>query len=464
MDRVWKALAARGPPPRTPEYEPLTTEDEAAALEDSTTLTAYEEEVPFSWTEYSIFTLLGMSMLWAWNRGLRNMFLAAAPYFSWRFAGDAWVQANFQSLILTASTLINLSSLLVLSNIQQSASYPFRINLALLTNTVVFALLTVSTAVFLDASAHAYLVFLLALVVCSSWATGLIQNGAFAFAGSFGRPEYMQALMAGQGIAGVVPAVAQVVSVLLFPPEEQPPMGVEDSPKAQSSAFYYFLAAVVVSVVTMLALIPLVRRHNQIVEGRMTTRLGESVTSVEEAERAARKVASLWQLFRKLPWLASGVALTFAETMFFPVFTAKIVSVNPDAGGLLRPAAFIPLAFFFWNLGDLGGKLASAARLSVQRRPFVLFVLAVARTGLLALYLLCNIGGRGAVVQSDVFYLLVVQGSFGLTNGWLGSSCIIASGDWVEEGEREAAAAFMGLCLVLGLAAGSLLSFTISGI
>jgi equilibrative nucleoside transporter 1/2/3 len=94
----------------------------------------------------------------------------------------------------------------------------------------------------------------------------------------------------------------------------------------------------------------------------------------------------------------------------------------------------------------------------------LLFAFSIARVLFLPLYLLCNIGGRGAAISSDFFYLFLVQLPFGLTNGWLGSSCFMAVGDWVEEGEREAAGGFMGLCLVAGLTVGSLLSFSIGGI
>lgn len=45
------------------EYEPLT--EESHALEESQILEA-QDEVPFSWIEYSIFALIGMAMLWAW--------------------------------------------------------------------------------------------------------------------------------------------------------------------------------------------------------------------------------------------------------------------------------------------------------------------------------------------------------------------------------------------------------------
>ncbi|KAG6021655.1 hypothetical protein E4U19_005551 [Claviceps sp. Clav32 group G5] len=496
MERAREAIFGRRRRVSTEEYDPLTgTEEEDPAVEDSIPQDN-QPEIPFSWTEYCIFGFLGVAMLWAWN-----MFLTAAPYFSARFSSNSWIQTNFQSGILTVSTVTNLGVLLLLSNKQLSASYPFRINLALVMNSIAFALLTASTVLFLDVSPEAYLVFLLAVVGFSSWATGLIQNGAFAFAASYGRSEYMQALMAGQSVAGVLPAVAQVVTVLLFPPQEPASSSSSDASfsrhttttttttttsssrevetggkRGESSAFLYFLAAVVVSVTALVALFPLVRRHN--------ARLGNSLPnqaptflrdSTEESERAIpgvspRKVASLGVLFRKLRWLAIGLAVTFAVTMFFPVFTAKIHSVreNKADGGVISPlfrsTAFIPLGFVFWNLGDLAGRIATSLPFSLHDRPFTLFLLSVARVALLPLYLLCNVNGRGAVVSSDFFYLFVVQLVFGLTNGWLGSTFMMASGQWVDEGEREATGGFMGLFLVIGLTVGSLLSFTVSGV
>lgn len=437
MDRIRDVFRQRHPT-GTQEYEPLTTSDEPSSEES----TIVQEEVPFSWLEYSIFLLLGIAMLWAWN-----MFLAAAPYFYTRLAGDPWAQANFQSAILTVSTVTNLAVLTLLAHVQHSASYPFRINSALITNIGVFGLLTASTVLWLDTSPRVYLGFLLVAVAVAATATGMVQNGAFAFAGSFGRAEYMQALMAGQGIAGVLPPLTQVVTVLLFTVDDQNDEG------GDSSAFTYFLAAVFISFITLVAFVPLVRRRNQLVEKRRAE------------DSPERKTVSLWRLFAKLHWLSIALALTFAETMFFPVLTAKITSVHsPEAGAIFQPAAFIPIAFFFWNLGDLSGRIATALPFSLKDRPFVLFVLSACRAGLLPLYFLCNIGSRGAVVSSDFFYLFVVQLGYGLTNGWLGSSCVMASGEWVDEGEREAAGGFMGLCLVVGLTIGSILSFTVAGI
>ncbi|KAI0383046.1 nucleoside transporter-domain-containing protein [Hypomontagnella monticulosa] len=440
------------------EYQPLN--DESQPLEAPPE--HHESDgIPFSWIEYGIFALLGVAMLWAWN-----MFLAAAPYFQLRFQDDDWILDNFQSAIISVSTLGNLGSMVVLTNVQYTASYPFRINLALYMNVAIFALLTASTATFLDASPSAYLVFLLVMVALTAWAAGLIQNGAFAFASSFGRPEYMQAIMAGQGVAGVLPPLVQVISVLVAPPADAV-AGTEEGASSGNgkAAFIYFLTAVIVSLIALVAFIPLVQRHNRIVESRMMEHMAASMTSIESAERAARKVVSMLTLFKKLHWLAGGVFMCFAVAMFFPVFTPKILSVTPpdEASLLLQPAAFIPLGFFFWNLGDLGGR-ASSLFLSLRDRPSILFVASIARFIFLPLYTLCNLHGKGAVVNSDVFYLLLVQFPFGFSTGWLGSNCMMAAGEWVEEGEREASGGFMGLALVAGLAFGSLLSFTAAGI
>lgn len=394
------------------------------------------------------------------------MFLAAAPYFQKRFDSNDWILAHFQSAIISVGTVTNLGSMLVLTKLQSKASYPKRIIISLLLSLFIFSLLAISTRHFLDVSAATYLVFILAMVFFTSLATGLFQNGAFAFASGFGRSEYMQAIMTGQGVAGVLPALAQIISVLAVPVRKNwEDSGEEDAhtPQPQESttaAFVFFLTAIVVSAFALFAFLPLVKRHDHIVASRMA----ESITSIEEAQRATRAEVGILILYKKLGWLAAAVFLCFAITMFFPVFTSQVVSVRPseDSPRIFQPATFIPLAFLFWNIGDFLGRLATVLPFSLADRPHLLFGIAIARVVFLPMYQLCNIRDRGAVINSDAFYLIIVQFGFGLTNGWLGSSCMMGSNEWVDNSEREVAGGFMGLNLVAGLTAGSLLSFTVS--
>ncbi|KAK4190055.1 putative transporter [Podospora australis] len=479
MDRIKSAFTPKGPD--RDEYSPLNDDDNHSGTIAGS---SYEVEVeddgsdssspqqPFSWIEYLIFSLIGVAMLWAWN-----MFLAAAPYFQTRLHTDPWLSQNAQSAIIAVSTSTNLLAMLLLTNRQAGASYPYRINSALYLNAAVFSLLTISTSVFLDASPRVYFAFLLAMVATTAWAAGLMQNGAFTFAASFGRTEYTQAIMAGQGVAGILPPLTQVVSFLAFTPSPDTSVkdGDDETKKSSGAAMVYFLTAVLISGITLAAFIPLVTRHNRLVARRLLKQqeeeeelLAQSTNSVEELERATRKVVSMTELFRKLKWLAISVFMCFAVAMFFPVFTGKILSVRSPAtsGRLFEPGAFIPLGFFFWNLGDLTGRMGSVHPLfaKLRKQPKLLFMVSLARFGFLPLYLLCNIRGEGALVGSDLFYLIGVQFPFGLTTGWLGSSTMMGAGEWVGQEEREAAGGFMGMCLVGGLTAGSLLSFGVAGI
>ena len=107
-------------------------------------------------------------------------------------------------------------------------------------------------------------------------------------------------------------------------------------------------------------------------------------------------------------------------------------------------------------MGRVGPALPA---LRLTHRPRLLFFLSIARVFFIPLYFLCNIGGRGAAINSDFFYLFVLQLLFGITNGYLGSNCMMGFAEWVEPEELEAAGSFMSLSLVGGLTTGSFLSF-----
>jgi solute carrier family 29 (equilibrative nucleoside transporter), member 1/2/3 len=408
------------------------------------------------------------------------MFLAAAPYFAHRFRSNTWLLKHFQSAEISVSCFVNLTSMIALSKLQKNASYPRRIIMSLFIYMICFVLLSISTL--FHASAGVYFGFLMAVILFASLSTGLIQNGLFAYVTGFGRAEYTQAIMAGQAIAGVLPPLAQIVAVLAVPTTD--PKQETDGPRDPSenpwSAFAYFTAATAVSIISLFAFIYLLRRRgslslndSKINDVAKTTANGTSEGSAVNGNLRAESEdydppldvppqdsIPLTTLFRKLPFFSLAVIICFGISMVFPVFTASIQSVNSTPGDI-----FVPLAFLVWNLGDLLGRLITLyPTINLTHYPFALFCFAMSRLIFIPLYMLCNIGGNGAVVKSDIFYLVVVQLLFGMTNGYIGSNCMMATPEWVKEEEREAAGGYMGLCLVAGLTAGSLLSFAVGGL
>ena len=384
------------------------------------------------------------------------MFLAAAPYFQNRLQSDDWAEKHYQPSIMSVSTITTLGSTTILAKLQQGASYPRRIVLSLLIYIVVFTFLAFSTILMKDVAAGTYFNFVLVMVFGASLATGFNQNGVFAYASGFGREEYTQAIMGGQGVAGVLPTIVQMLTVLAVPEQSK---AVDVPQESAMSAFAYFITATAVSSSALLAFLYLAKRSGR-----------QSMVPIDDngsilSEHVERKTVGLWQLFKKLHLTALGVFLCFAITLVYPVYTANIESVHGgiDRSRLFEQPVFVPLAFLFWNVGDLLGKMSVLIpQFSLAHRPRALFFFAIARAGFIPLYWSCNIHGQGAVVQSDFFYLFIVQLLFGLTNGNLASNCMMGAGHWVSPEEREPAGGFMTMMLSGGLTTGSLLSFLIS--
>lgn len=388
----------------------------------------------------------------------RNMFMAAAPYFRKRFQFHEWAMKSYQSSILSVSTITNLACVLVLAKRQENASYPRRIILSLVINTVTFLLLAFSTIFLRGVAVGVYFFLLMVMVFSASFAAGVNQNGVFAYVSGFGCPRYTQALMVGQAVAGVLPCIVQILSVLAIPKQKDG----APNPTLQElsdSAFVYFITSTGVSVLTLIAFLYHLKNRSLLTTQKF------SQESNGTGFNTHRKNIGLWILFKKLHWLALSIFICFAVTMAFPVFTVEIESVhNPvNRPPLLQTAAFIPLAFLVWNTGDLIGRLSvSIPRLSLVGYPFGLFIFSVLRIIFTLLYPLCNVRGRGAFINSDFFYLFIVQLLFGITNGYICSCCIISATQMVATEEREAAGGFMGMVLVAGLTVGSLLSFFIT--
>lgn len=395
------------------------------------------------------------------------MFLAAGVYFQQRFSSNDWTESNFQSSILTVYCLTNFAGSYLLARLQDRDAYSRRIYLSLILNLAVFTLLSFSTVLFTDVSAVTYFVFVMLMCFSTGTATALVQNGLFSYIGGFHQPRYIQGIMTGHSVAGVLPCIVQIISVLTLHAGDGDGDDADGAPQlgqSPQSAFTFFITATVVSAIALVLFHHLHRKAEALSLRKEIEIEIEDAAGADLTEKVPLKV-----LFHKLKWLSLAVALDFAITMFLPIYTNVIQSVhshddnnnnNNNLPPYLRQAAFVPLALLFWNGGDLLGRVFPVyPRLNIGDRPFTLFLASVARVLFIPIYISCNIRNRGAWISSDIFYLVIVQFLFGLSNGYIAGSTMMAANDWVEPHEREAAGGFMSMMLVAGLTAGSVFTF-----
>lgn len=400
------------------------------------------EEVEINKLEYVTFLIIGVSYLWPWN-----CFLAATAYLTDRFEGHEWIQANLSSSIMTVSTISATTCTLFLAQNQRGANYKTRVLMGELCIGGVFLLMALS-CLFHTLSIPLYFAFVLLCVFGSSIGVAFAQNGSFALVNTIGS-VYTQAIMVGQAVAGVLPAFISFVTALIS--------GDSTSASGLSSALY-FLVATAVSSVAFLLFYQSMRRHSKI-QGDAEyepapqgdhDRNSDQVPPISGLVDAKAHVP-LPVLLRKLMAPGFAVFMTFTVTLVYPIFTNTV----PSANGIRRHL-FVPLVYLFWNVGDLVGRLLCGMPHLVISKSRALVIYGLARILMVPFFFLFS----SNMIQSDFLYLLL-QFTFGVTNGHLGSSGMMVAPDYVQEEEKEAAGGFMTLVLSLGLAAGSLFSFVV---
>ncbi|KAK9461316.1 nucleoside transporter-domain-containing protein [Lipomyces oligophaga] len=440
------------------EVETDAVEDEEALARAKILQSAKES---YNTIDYYAFLFTGLAMLWPWN-----CFLSAAAYFQDRFAANVFLSENFTSAMMTTSTITATVAMLVLSRQQLHADYEYRIWLAFIIMIVDFSILAIASLTGESWSLGLYFVYLLVSVFFSALATALSQNGAFAIANLFS-PVYTQAIMVGQAVSGVLPSIAQIITVVSVESSDTTGMGQSSS----LSSFVYFLAAVAVAVVALFFVLAFYKRHKAVINHGIGSRheasssYSVSVADSEDQAMPVRKYISLLTLFRKLHYSAFAVFFAFAVTLLFPVFASTTLSVNYVEGvsspnSLFRPNVFIPIAILIWNIGDLVGRLICGFPQFVTVSQRKLAMLSLSRLAFIPIFFFFNINGTHAVIRSDFVYLFT-QLLFGITNGYVGSCGMMNAELYVLDEEKEATGGFMALSLNLGLTAGSLASFVL---
>lgn len=439
--------------------------------------------------QYLTFTVIGIALLWPWN-----CFLSASAYYGERFFHTTPLVKVYSLTMMSVSTIVSMAYSYYLSQAQRGVDYKKRINTGLFATIIVFVLMAISciSDLFIRMNDYVFFAFLMIMVLVSAMATCLAQNGTMATVNVLGQ-IYTNAVMVGQAIAGTLPAVALIISILIvgIKPRDVTAQLNDDSYYVDKNfgVFLYYITASLVSIasIALLALTGYVKSEaqyrslNQLLEEGEIDTMNSAVTDESEIDLGSsdngkannsneaglphsESYVPFGVMWSKLKLIVVTIFLTFGVTLIFPVFASIVESVNAESESLFfHKSIYIPFIYVVWNLGDLLGRIFCGAANSVflVRQPSHLIIYSLLRFLYIPLFMTCNIHplGQDAIIPSDLWYILL-QFTFGFSNGQLATSCFMVVGDHCDnDDEKKAAGGFTTVFLSSGLAVGSVLSY-----
>ncbi|KAJ1906286.1 hypothetical protein IWQ60_012120 [Tieghemiomyces parasiticus] len=445
---------------------------------------------------YFIYLALGVALLLPWN-----VIINATEFFRARFAGSPY-QSNFQNYFSVSYTATNLAALAFSITQQHRIKPRLTLLVTLVANAVIFLLLTIFTRVQgLDGTR--FFGVALTLVILSALSSSFQQSAMFALVARF-PPLYIQGVLSGQAVAGVIVSVVQLVitastlkaadrrsqhdfgdELYRAPPapvyagadpyawdpvyHHAPPYRRSLGPDGQADAddeqqvfemraFAYFLMA---SIVTLLVLAGFVFLQRLPFFQYYLPKPGSQTTRAVPFRDNWRLVTAT---VRSIPSLITAVSLVLFFTIsVFPALTAAVQPVT------LAPGLLIAIHFVLFNVGDWIGRFFSMFPRLRFLNPKVILAGALSHVAFIPLFLLCNYVYPGvgsprlipAAIQSDAAFLIITL-LFGISNGyWCSLAMIAGPGAAVD---KERAGTIMSFFLVAGMAVGALASFGVTAL
>ena len=396
--------------------------------------------------------LIGMAALFAWNA-----VITIPTYWRQRFCGSPLARYHE-----SAFSLAYQAAALVVAAWAPKLSRRISVRRRIVPTTyclgvifVLFALL----AVWADAPRDS--VFAPATVIGVALCGGLSQLLCSATYGVCAalRDNFTASNMAGQGLAGVAPALAVVLVAIN---SSGAPDDACVAPHIDKAAVLYFVASALLFGAAVAAFGVLERSTRYIASG-----LNEAMVVTEEDEEEAEvdldtplveSDGDITQVCRSIALPALSVFLVFTCTLsVFPALTS--LTRAPSDANSLHKRLFVPLLFLEFNALDTVGRASAACFEAPSSRTLV--ALSALRFAFVPCFIFDDIekGPSGPAVLQTTAAPFLLMAPFALSNGLLAALALTAAPPLVAASDRELAGNLMGLFLVLGLSCGSLLSF-----
>lgn len=414
---------------------------------------------------YITFTIVGIGLLWPWNS-----FLSASAYYGERFNHTPMLAKVYSSTMMSVSCVTSTIYNYYLSQNQTGVKYRRRVNIGLSLTIIIFLIMAISCVsdFFIQMNDKGFFIILMFMVLLSAMATCLAQNGTMAIVNVLGG-IYANAVMVGQAVAGVLPSVALIISIISVGDKALQNNQYVDK---NYGLFIYYITASIIAI-GCLSLLILNHKYKEIAVYSSLTQITDTNEEILIDEHDLQELDSVQStyvpfglLWSKLKLIVMSIFLTFSITLIFPVF-ASLVESNNELTGIwyYQKKIFIPFIYLIWNLGDLLGRILCGfpkCKMLITK-PKILISYSLARLIFIPLFLTCNLhskdGISSATIQSDLWYILL-QLLFGISNGQLCTSCFMIVRDYCDtDDEKEAAGGFTSVFLSVGLSAGALFSY-----
>lgn len=434
---------------------------------------------------YFVMVIQGVGTLLPWN-----MFITAHAYFQEKLQGTGWTH-SFESYFSIAAMAPNVIMFLLNTLFKHKFTIQVRMLTSVCIMTLCFVLTTVLVLIDTTNWRAEFFYITIGTIVVINMGSAVYQGGLFGVCGMMPQ-KYTGAVMTGQGVGGTFAALASIFSLL-------------GGKNAQSSGFGYFMSATVVLTICLVTYIMLHKlkfaRHyiapheerkeikfpsiqadqierlaNWQIPPKKSGNYSHSTLSLDheallgvnvhpkEIEIQSKERPPLFLVFKQIAKLGVSVALVFFVTLAaFPALTSRI---QPKVKGDDKWSStyFVPVTcFLLFNVGDFSGRLLASFVQWPGRGGVILPALCILRVVFLPLFAFCNAQPRSATVFfHDDYFPIVFMALFAISNGYLGSLCMMYGPSLVEPKHAETAGTMMAFMLILGLAAGAGFSFVMA--
>lgn len=380
---------------------------------------------------YIIYFTIGLGYLLPWNA-----FITAVDYFTYLYP-NASIDRTF-GLVYMLVGLICL--LFILAYAHKSTSF-VRINVGFVLFVLALVVVPLMDVWYVKGRVGIYGGFYVAVgaVAVSGVGDALVQGSIIGAAGEM--PErYMQAVVAGTGVSGVLVSLLRLLTKAIYP---------QDAHGLRKSANLYFLVSIAMMIICIVMYnvvhrLPVIKYYNDL-------KL-QAIDEEKEVSRASTGVlwgSNLWDVVGTVKWYGYGVVAIYVMTLcIFPGY------ITEDVHSYILNDWYPILLITGYNLFDLVGKSLTAIYMLENAK--VAIGASFARLVFLPLFYGCLHGPQFFRTEIPVTVLTCL---LGLTNGYLTSVLMILGTKTVLVQQAETAGIVLVIFLVTGLFIGSVVSW-----